>query len=78
MPAVAESLEAAIQHHEAGRLDQAEALFVKVTELRPDSPAGYWGLGIIHLLRGQPEAAKTALSSGGIPELWVGPAGSRQ
>jgi len=50
-------LTAALEHHRAGRLDRAEALYRKFLEKSPGHPDGLHLLGIITLARGDPDRA---------------------
>ena len=51
------ALAAAIQHHQAGRLQQAEAIYRKVLEARPRDPFALHHLGVIALQAGENETA---------------------
>jgi tetratricopeptide (TPR) repeat protein len=52
-----ELLRAAIEHHEAGRLPQAEALYRQVLQTAPNDPDAQHLLGLIHYAEGRLEAA---------------------
>lgn len=51
----------AVGHHNAGRVDQAQALYIKVLGRRPDSSDAWHLLGMIHLRAGDPERARRYL-----------------
>ena len=53
-------LTAALEHHRAGRLDRAEALYRKFLEKSPGHPDGLHLLGIITLARGDPGPGRSA------------------
>jgi TolB-like protein/Flp pilus assembly protein TadD len=53
----------------AGRLQDAETSFLKVTELQPDRVRGHLSLGLIELLRSRPEAALAEMRQE--TELWA-------
>src|SRR6266550_7127689 len=48
-------LQTGIAHHQAGRLDEAEALYRKLLDVVPDHPRALHLLGIIETERGRPE-----------------------
>ena len=50
-------LAAALDHHGAGRLDQAAALYERVIEAAPDHAAALHNLGVVRAQRGDPAAA---------------------
>ncbi|WP_238464307.1 tetratricopeptide repeat protein [Paraburkholderia tagetis] len=45
-------LEAGLEHHRAGRLDEAQALYRRILESRPDHPGALHYLGVMALNRG--------------------------
>ena len=47
MPTVVEAFNLALQHHEAGRLPEAEALYRQVLQAQPDHPDALHNLGMI-------------------------------
>jgi predicted O-linked N-acetylglucosamine transferase (SPINDLY family) len=47
MPTIPETLQLALQHHQAGRLPEAEALYRQVLQARPDHPDALYRLGVI-------------------------------
>lgn len=53
----AQALQIAIQHHNGGRLQQAEILYRKILQAEPDHPDARHLLGVLALQVGQPEAA---------------------
>jgi protein O-GlcNAc transferase len=55
-------LQQAIEHHQSGRLDQAEALYRQILALAPGLPAAHHLAGLLDLERGRPESAIPALS----------------
>lgn len=55
--AIKRNLQSALEHHRAGRLDKAEALYCKVLNQVPDQPDALHLLGAIAIARGQPERA---------------------
>jgi tetratricopeptide (TPR) repeat protein len=54
-------LQAALEHHAAGRLDEADALYRTVLAERPDDPHAGLLFGRLLLARGSPDAAITLL-----------------
>jgi predicted O-linked N-acetylglucosamine transferase (SPINDLY family) len=50
-------LQTAIKHHSAGRLNEAEAIYSRRLEQRPDDPDALHLLGIVHWQRGNPASA---------------------
>ncbi|TAL09208.1 MAG: tetratricopeptide repeat protein [Nitrospirae bacterium] len=57
MASIAESLTIALQHHQAGRLPEAEALYRQILQAQPQHPDALHLLGVIAHQRGQHEAA---------------------
>ena len=55
---VRETLETALEHHKAGRLNRAEALYRKVLSARPNEPDALHLLGLIACQRGHNELAE--------------------
>lgn len=56
-PSQSRDLSAGVEHHKAGRLDRAEALYRKVLAKSPDDPDAHNLLGLIALSRGRPARA---------------------
>jgi protein O-GlcNAc transferase len=54
---IPQSLQIAIQHHQAGRLPQAEALYREIVALDPRCVDAWHNLGVIALQAGQPATA---------------------
>jgi tetratricopeptide (TPR) repeat protein len=54
---LATDLQAALAHHRAGRIDQAEALYRKMLDAAPNHPQALRMLGVIETERGQPARA---------------------
>lgn len=57
MTTLSESLDLALQHHQAGRLPEAEALYRQILEAQPDNPHALHLLGVIAHQVGQHDAA---------------------
>jgi predicted O-linked N-acetylglucosamine transferase (SPINDLY family) len=57
MPTIPETLQLALQHHQAGRLPEAEALYRQVLQIQPDHPTALQYLGVIAHQVGRHEAA---------------------
>jgi tetratricopeptide (TPR) repeat protein len=57
MPTIPEILQTALQHHQAGRLPEAEALYRQVLQVQPDQPTALHYLGVIAHQIGKHEAA---------------------
>jgi tetratricopeptide (TPR) repeat protein len=51
---LANDLQAALAHHQAGRLEEAEALYLKLLEKAPNHPQALRLLGAIEIQRGRP------------------------
>lgn len=58
----ADTLEIALQHHQAGRLEQAERLYEMVLKNEPDHPAALHSLGIIAYHNGRSEEAVSRIN----------------
>ena len=56
MPAPASALSAAVEHHKAGRLDEAERLYREVLAGEPENPDALHLLGVLKGQRGDPAA----------------------
>ncbi len=56
------TLRQALEHHQAGRLDQAEGLYRRILATRPDEPDALHLLGVIHHQRGQATQAVELIS----------------
>ena len=56
----AADMKAAMEHHHAGRLDRAEALYRKALDKAPDHPDALHMLGVIATARGRPFHAACA------------------
>ncbi len=54
---LAQALQIAIQHHNAGQLQQAEILYRQILQVEPDHPDALHLLGVLALQVGQPDAA---------------------
>ena len=54
---VPETLDAALGHHQAGRLGDAEALYRRILKWAPETPDALHLLGVVHIQRGNPEEA---------------------
>jgi Tfp pilus assembly protein PilF/2-polyprenyl-3-methyl-5-hydroxy-6-metoxy-1,4-benzoquinol methylase len=52
-----ETLQEALQHHQAGRLVEAEALYRQILDTDPEQPEALHWLGVIELQQGQPQTA---------------------
>ena len=57
MPTLAESLALAVQHHQAGRLAQAEQLYRQILAANPNQAQAWHLLGVVAQQVGQPEVA---------------------
>ena len=60
---VAETLQLAVQHHRANRLDEAQLLYRQVLELQPDHPEALYSLGMLAQQLGQLQTAQQLLSA---------------
>lgn len=60
---VVQTLQLAIQHHQANRLDDAQELYHQVLEKQPDHPEALHNLGMVALQSGQLQAAEQWLSA---------------
>ena len=60
---VAETLQLAVQHHRANRLDEAHLLYRQVLELQPDHPEALYSLGMLVQQLGQLQTAEQWLSA---------------
>lgn len=56
----AELFAAALQHHQSGKLSQAEPLYQQVLALKPDFTEAHNNLGNLLMAKGQPDEAATA------------------
>jgi protein O-GlcNAc transferase len=56
------ALQAAFEHHQAGRLNQAEALYRKILQIKPGHPDALHFLGVIALQHGRNEIAVEQIS----------------
>lgn len=61
MPTVAEAFAQAVQHLQAGRLSEADALLRAVIQAAPQEPEPYRMLGLLAYMAGQPATAETWL-----------------
>lgn len=52
-----ETLQEALQHHQSGRLVEAEALYRQILDSDPEQPEALHWLGVIELQQGHPQAA---------------------
>jgi hypothetical protein len=67
-PAYVQTLQRAIEAHQAGRLDDAEALlYRRVLEMRAGQPDALHYLGVLHHQRGQSDDPKHDIS------IWLKP-----
>jgi predicted O-linked N-acetylglucosamine transferase (SPINDLY family) len=57
MPTIPETLNLALQHHQAGRLQEAEVLYRRILQTHPDHSDALHGLGLIAHQVGRHEAA---------------------
>ncbi len=57
MPAIPEALDLALQHHQAGRLQEAEALYRQILQTQPEHPEALNHLGILVHQLGQSDVA---------------------
>jgi tetratricopeptide (TPR) repeat protein len=69
-------LQSALTHHQAGRLEEAEALYCKLLDAVPGHPRVLHLLGVVKTRRGQPECgveliARALPALAGIPEVHV-------
>lgn len=55
---VSQLLQTAVEHHQSGRLREAEAIYRSVLGEQPDNPNALYLLGVVALQTGQPEAAR--------------------
>jgi tetratricopeptide (TPR) repeat protein len=55
LPEPTADLQAAVAHHQAGRLDEAETLYRKLLDAMPDEPRALRLLGVLETERGRPE-----------------------
>jgi tetratricopeptide (TPR) repeat protein len=55
---VSHLLQTAVEHHQSGRLREAEAIYRSVLGEDPDNPNALYLLGVVALQTGRPEAAK--------------------
>lgn len=62
MESLEQSLQKAVQHHQAGRLSEAEALYRQVLQLEPNQPVALNLLGVVALQVGNAEAAIELMS----------------
>jgi predicted O-linked N-acetylglucosamine transferase (SPINDLY family) len=53
MSTIAESLTAALKHHQAGRLPEAEALYRQILQVEPEQPDALYFLGVLAHQEGQ-------------------------
>lgn len=58
---LAQALQIAIQHHNAGRIQQAETIYRQILQVEPNHPDALHLLGVLALQMGQPEAAITLI-----------------
>jgi len=54
---IAEALDAAVRHHQAGRAAQAEAIYRQILDVEPDQPDALHLLGVVYSQRGDPATA---------------------
>ena len=52
MATIAEALDVAVRHHQAGRLAQAEQIYRQILDVAPDQPDALHLLGVVHSQRG--------------------------
>ena len=52
-----DALRFAVEHHNAGRLDQAEDIYREILEIEPENPSALHLLGVIAHQVGESEAA---------------------
>src|SRR5512142_2720187 len=57
-----EAIQAALQHHQAGRLEQAAEIYQQVLQRQPENADALHLLGLISHQSGQPEAAVDLIS----------------
>lgn len=62
MTSISQQLAAAMEHHRAGRLAQAETLYCAILDAEPDHPEALHRLGVLALQLRQPERAAELLS----------------
>lgn len=62
MPTIAEALSLAFQHHQAGRLPEAETLYRQILQVQPDHPDALHLLGVIAHQVGQHDLAVRYIS----------------
>ena len=60
---VVETLQLAVQHHRANRLEEAQQLYRQVVEKQPDHAEALYNLGMLAIQLGQPETAEELLSA---------------
>ncbi|MBP5971190.1 tetratricopeptide repeat protein [Brasilonema sp. CT11] len=60
---VAQTLQLAVQHHRANRLDDAQKLYHQVLEKQPNHPEALYSLGMLAIQLGQPQSAEQWLSA---------------
>jgi Flp pilus assembly protein TadD len=63
MSTVPQDLQAALAHHQAGRLDEAEQLYRRVLAREPRHAAAFHLLGVTALQRGRLETAVEQISA---------------
>ncbi|MEA1653193.1 tetratricopeptide repeat protein [Nitrospirillum sp. BR 11164] len=61
MATIAEALQAALDHHQAGRLAEARILYGRVLAVAPDTPDALYLLGVLDAQAGHFDAAATGL-----------------
>ena len=71
---IGETMEIAVEHHQAGRLPQAEKLYRFVLQINPNHPAALHLLGVIAHQRGQHDASveligKAIKNNSGVPQF---------
>lgn len=57
MATIAEALDVAVRHHQAGRLTLAEQIYRQILEVEPDQPDALHLLGVVHSQRGDYQTA---------------------
>lgn len=76
LPELTADLQAALAHHQAGRLDAAEALYRKLLDAMPGHPRASLMLGVIETQRGRPQRGAELIGQAlpalaGVPEAHV-------
>ena len=57
MPTIAEAFSTAVEHHRAGRLDAADALYRRILVLAPQHAEAWHLLGVVEHQRGRHDSA---------------------